>query len=132
MTAFAGLGHRLRVTRIALGLTEQEAAEAFGVALATYRKYENRGLPERASGLNVMAFARKYRVSMDWLFDGDPSNVKRHVVKGKVAVLPVKGTAYRERLQNYYAAVLRAESCRRADMPPYPYLPLFEDPLDSA
>jgi hypothetical protein len=32
--------HRMRVTRIVLGLTEQEAADDYGVTLQTYRKYE--------------------------------------------------------------------------------------------
>jgi transcriptional regulator with XRE-family HTH domain len=92
-------GHRLRVTRLALGISEQEAAEAFGRSLATYRRYERRGLPERASGLNVIRFGRKYHVSMYWLLDGDPSNVKRHLTKGRLAILPVKGAAYRERMK---------------------------------
>jgi transcriptional regulator with XRE-family HTH domain len=37
------VGHRLRVTRLALGLTDQEAATAHGVTVGTYRKWEAGG-----------------------------------------------------------------------------------------
>ena len=36
-------GHRLRVTRLALGITEAEAAKAAGRSVATWRKYEATG-----------------------------------------------------------------------------------------
>jgi transcriptional regulator with XRE-family HTH domain len=72
-------GHRLRVTRLALGISEQGAAEAFGLSLATYRKYELLGIPKRASTSKLLKFARKYDLSLDWLLDGDTSGVRRHL-----------------------------------------------------
>jgi transcriptional regulator with XRE-family HTH domain len=37
------IGRRFRVARLVLGLTEQEAADAYGVTLRTYRKWEAGG-----------------------------------------------------------------------------------------
>jgi hypothetical protein len=49
------------------------------------------------SAASTMRFARKYDVNLYWLFDGDTSGVRRHLTKGKLAILPAKGAAYRER-----------------------------------
>ncbi len=40
-------GARMRILRLALGLTEAQAAEAYGISLATYRRYED-GAPMRS------------------------------------------------------------------------------------
>jgi DNA-binding XRE family transcriptional regulator len=39
-TFYMALGERLRLTRKTLGISEQEAAEAAGVSVRTYRKWE--------------------------------------------------------------------------------------------
>jgi transcriptional regulator with XRE-family HTH domain len=44
-------GHRLRVTRIAFGISEQEVADILGVSLPTYRKYE-RGDSNEVGGVH--------------------------------------------------------------------------------
>jgi transcriptional regulator with XRE-family HTH domain len=88
--------HRLRVTRIVLGVTEKEAAAAHGVTLTTYRKWEN-GKPPR-SGKPYLAFSAKYDVNLDWLIAGETADIGSHLSKGapgKVALLPVKGPLYR-------------------------------------
>jgi transcriptional regulator with XRE-family HTH domain len=87
-------GHRLRVTRIALGITEQAAADAHGVTLATYRKYEA-GYPQRpklAGGF--VGFANAFDVSIDWLCSGETAYIGAHLAKrnpGIVAILPARG-----------------------------------------
>jgi hypothetical protein len=43
---YRAAGHRLRVTRLTLGITESEAPAAHGVTLRTYRKWEA-GHPQR-------------------------------------------------------------------------------------
>jgi hypothetical protein len=48
------------------------------------------------SAAPAMRFARKYDVSLYWLFDGDASGTGRHFRNDKVAILPAKGAAYRE------------------------------------
>jgi transcriptional regulator with XRE-family HTH domain len=82
-------GHRLRVTRIALEISEQEAAKAFGVTLRTYRKYEAGG-HQRGNGASD--FAEAYDVSLDWLCHGEGDGLSAHLRKNvgrKVAILPL-------------------------------------------
>ncbi len=83
-------GHRMRVTRIALGLSEKEAADAWCVTLPTYRRYEA-GARQR-SAYGCVEFAEKFDVSVDWLMGGDPDQLDLHLTKnapGNVALLPV-------------------------------------------
>jgi hypothetical protein len=88
---WATIGRRLRTTRIALEISEQEAADGFGVSLMTYRGYEA-GRTQRGAGF--ASFARRYEVSIDWLMDGQAAGIGRHLAedaKGKVAILPALG-----------------------------------------
>jgi transcriptional regulator with XRE-family HTH domain len=90
-------GHRLRITRIALGLTEKEAADAHAVSLRTYRKWENGG---RQRGSAFLRFAEKFDVTLDWLVGGETARVGSHIsnhAKGKFPILPAKGLKYRRR-----------------------------------
>jgi transcriptional regulator with XRE-family HTH domain len=83
-------GHRMRVTRIALGLSEKEAAEAWCVTLPTYRRYEAGALQRSVGG--CLNFAEKFDVSIDWLMAGDPDQLDLHLTKnttGNVALLPM-------------------------------------------
>jgi transcriptional regulator with XRE-family HTH domain len=84
-----GYGHRLRVTRLALGLTEQQAAEAYQVTLRTYRRYED-GQPQ-GSGSGWLRFAEKYDVRLSWLGGQGSLEIGRHLqfTKSKVAILPI-------------------------------------------
>jgi transcriptional regulator with XRE-family HTH domain len=91
-------GHRLRVARIVLDVTEQEAADVCGVTLRTYRGYE-RGSKQK-SIRPLKNFARHYGVSLGWLFDGEGILNSEHVGRkatGKVAILPVIGPNFRRR-----------------------------------
>jgi len=83
-------GHRLRVTRLALGITEREAAAASGVTVRTYRRWEAGGYPR---GTGLRDFAARYDVSMDWLLFGGAATIRPHLAKragGKLAILPVR------------------------------------------
>jgi transcriptional regulator with XRE-family HTH domain len=91
-----GFGHRLRVTRIALGLTEEQAAAAGGRSVDTWRKYEATGKGRCTAAL--LQFCRQYDVSLDWLVCGDTARVGGHLAKqaqGTIVVLPIKGPSYR-------------------------------------
>ena len=90
-------GHRLRVTRIALGITEAQAATAAGRSVDTWRKYEATGKGHCTQA--VCRFASHYDVSLDWIFCGDPRG-RAHRMEGKVAILPVKGPWYRLAVQS--------------------------------
>jgi transcriptional regulator with XRE-family HTH domain len=76
-------GHRLRVIRAALGLTEREAAAAHGVTLRTYRRWEAGARPRHVG----VAFAERYDVSLDWLVLGKGERLGRHLTRGRVAIL---------------------------------------------
>lgn len=89
--------HRLRVTRLALGISEREAADAYGVSLSTYRKYEAGGSQR---GMKILGFSRKYAVSLNWLVGGDASEIGPHLsdrAPGKVAILPLLLTRHQRR-----------------------------------
>jgi transcriptional regulator with XRE-family HTH domain len=81
-------GLRLKVARLALGISDVEAAAACGVSLKTYSGYE-RGLPQRWS--ITLKFAREFNVSIDWLVLGNAANIGIHLAErsaGPVAILP--------------------------------------------
>lgn len=52
-----------------LNISEQEAADAHGVKLRTYRRYELGGR-QTNDPRGVMAFCKAYGVSADWLVLG--------------------------------------------------------------
>jgi transcriptional regulator with XRE-family HTH domain len=84
------VARRMRIARLALGITEQEAAAAWRVTLRTYRKWEA-GSPPRSGTWNFCCFAEKFNVSLDWLIAGDTSRLGRHLTQGKIAILPSAG-----------------------------------------
>ena len=90
-------GRRLRVTRIALGITEAQAAKVAGRSVDTWRKYEATGKGHCTKA--VVRFAGHYDVSLDWIVCGDPRGLPQST-KGKVAILPVKGPWYRLAMQS--------------------------------
>jgi transcriptional regulator with XRE-family HTH domain len=73
-----GYGHRLRIARLTLGVTEREAASALGITLRTYRKWEARRWPPVQAG-PVLAFAETYDVNLDWLISGKGFGLKPHL-----------------------------------------------------
>jgi transcriptional regulator with XRE-family HTH domain len=97
-------GHRPRVTRICLGISEADAAKAFGVTLRTYRKYEA-GNPQRGA-FPLVNFAEAYDVSLDWLIEGEGHGLRTHLKKNsgrKVAILPVISPQRRAWLGNTFS-----------------------------
>jgi transcriptional regulator with XRE-family HTH domain len=62
---------RLRQARIALGLTEEEAAAAAGRTVETWRYYETIGRGRITEA--IVRFAGRYDLNLDWLFCGDGS-----------------------------------------------------------
>jgi transcriptional regulator with XRE-family HTH domain len=90
-------GHRLHITRLTLGITEQEAADAHGISLRTYRKWEAGG-PQRGGTYAMVRFVKKYDVSLSWLLDGEADHIGNHLAKGakgKIAILPAEGPGRR-------------------------------------
>lgn len=93
-------GHRLRITRLTLGITEMQASTAHGVTVRTYRRWEA-GCPQRSSHAATLKFSKVYDVSLDWLINGEGFNLGSHLaVKpgGKLAILPITSAARQRRL----------------------------------
>jgi ribosome-binding protein aMBF1 (putative translation factor) len=59
------VGERLRFARAQLGISEEEAAYAFGVTVRTYRRYEAAKLGSWINGL--ADFTDTFGVSPNWL-----------------------------------------------------------------
>ncbi len=57
-----GFGRRFHATRQALGITEQQAADAYGVSLKSYRRLES-GANQRGRHYNLVRFAQKFHLS---------------------------------------------------------------------
>lgn len=92
-------GRRLRLARIALDVTEQEAATAVGRTAKTWRKYERTG--EGYCTMPLVRFVQRYRVSPEWLLTGDGHDLKPHLThqaRGKLAILPICGAEGRRRV----------------------------------
>lgn len=88
--SWRGYGHRLRIARLTLGVTEGEAAAALGITLRTYRKWEARRWPPVSAG-PVLAFAEIYNVNIDWLICGEGFGLGPHLTTrtaGKLAIFP--------------------------------------------
>jgi phage repressor protein C with HTH and peptisase S24 domain len=87
------IGARLAKARRAAGYdTATAAAEALGVKYPTYAAHENgsRGVPR-----NMDRYARFFRVSLDWLLNGQGqgprTNAAREPVTGAARTVPVSG-----------------------------------------
>jgi transcriptional regulator with XRE-family HTH domain len=119
-----GYGHRLRLARLTLGVTEGEVAAALGITLRTYRRWEARVWPHVQAG-PILAFAQMYGVSVDWLVTGDPGGLGSHLSKrtaGKVVLFCPRGKAWSgpfspQALQTLAAVDATSAGCVKAPLP---------------
>jgi DNA-binding XRE family transcriptional regulator len=63
---YRAYARRLRFVRHRLGITEQSAADAFGVTVRTYQSYEA-GKPPRDGSLGYLDFAHAFGLDFAWL-----------------------------------------------------------------
>lgn len=118
-----GFGRRLRLARLALGLTEHQAAAAAAVTLQTFRRWEGRrsGLTLRWGA--VVAFATALDVSLDWLLTGDPGGLGSHLLKrtaGKVVLFCPRGKAWSGPFSPQTLRTLEAADARNGRDDPRP------------
>jgi DNA-binding XRE family transcriptional regulator len=83
------ISHRLRVARIALGLSEREAADKAGISITQYRACEA-GAHELAPAKHI---ADTLGICWHWCLSGNGAKIKPHLTNttGKVAILPMPG-----------------------------------------
>ena len=96
------VGHRMRVTRIALGISENEAATAHDVTVNTYRRYEA-GVKQRASN-GWLQFCERFDISLDYYLHGGTHNMGQHLSinrGGKVSILPAITPHERQQLAKF-------------------------------
>jgi transcriptional regulator with XRE-family HTH domain len=103
-------GRRLVVTRLALGITEQEAADAFRITLRTYRRWENGGC-HRDNHEGILCFIDKYDVSLDWLLGGKAVCVGDHLNEAHQR----QGRHFGRSLRRPIVLRLKSKRCRRPD-----------------
>ena len=95
--SYRAIGHRMRVARLTLGLTEQDVARVVGITLRTYRKYEAGQRPRSIRAL--VAFSQKYDASLDWLILGEGACIGAHLARrsnSTIAILPVSRPRWRK------------------------------------
>lgn len=67
------VARRLRMTRLALGLTQAEIAERTGLGRTQYNQFET---GKRILTLTAaLSLSEKFAVSLDWLYRGDASSL---------------------------------------------------------
>jgi transcriptional regulator with XRE-family HTH domain len=67
---YRGFARRLRETRIALGLSEEQAAYQAGRSVVTWRKYEAEGRGNITRALLSLAQHHKGIINWDWMYGG--------------------------------------------------------------
>lgn len=71
MHTFPNLGAKLKESRVRCGLTRKQIAESLGISISVLGLYES---GERVPSLPVLIkLANKYKVSLDYLTDNQPS-----------------------------------------------------------
>ena len=69
---YRDFGERLRAIRLALGITEAEAAAAWLITLRTYRRREA-GVSRFCDHGGLWSFSQTYDIDLDWLAGGKGS-----------------------------------------------------------
>lgn len=70
----AAVGERLRLTREALGLAQNEFANRAGLEANTYNQYERgKNMPNLDA---AHALCDTHNLTLDWVYRGDPSNLR--------------------------------------------------------
>jgi transcriptional regulator with XRE-family HTH domain len=87
---YRALSERLRLTRKWLGISEQEAADAAGATVKTYRKWESGATYPRCGLLEN--FCDELEVSFSWLASGEGEFLfERHYLEDLVKWVSDKG-----------------------------------------
>ena len=73
------IGNRLKVARLALGLSQKEVCEAIGVKVPAWSHWENgRRIPDPMAMKNLYLL---HGVTMEWIYAGDPKRLPFEVYR---------------------------------------------------
>ncbi|MBC7906902.1 MAG: helix-turn-helix transcriptional regulator [Rhodospirillaceae bacterium] len=78
------IGARLRLTRKALGLSQDDLADSINVGRTTYTMWE--GGQRLADVLAISRMADRYGVSLDWVYRGNMAGLP-HVIARRIEEL---------------------------------------------
>lgn len=88
----AAIGRRLRLTRQALGLSQTEFAARAGIAKNALSQYESG--KQRPSIDNAIALAETHRITLDWIYLGDNSNLRYELVEAMKKMSSLRQAAH--------------------------------------
>ena len=71
--AVVAIGDRLRITRQVTGMQQNEFCSRASIAANTYNQYEQG--KRRPSIDHANALCDAYRITLDWIYRGDPSGL---------------------------------------------------------
>jgi len=73
------IAHRLKATRLALGLNQVEFCKRAGIPTNTYNQYEKaKGRPSLDMALALCA---AYKITLDWIYRGDASGLPHGIAR---------------------------------------------------
>lgn len=82
------VGRRLRVTRLALGMQQNEFAKRADIAANTYSMYES---GDRLLTVeSALALCSAHSLTMDWLFRGIPGDLPHKLGNAVIALMDVQ------------------------------------------
>lgn len=87
----SAVGARLEVSRQAYGRDQQTFAKKAGIKTSTYNQYERAvNLPALDA---AMALKDTYRLSLDWIYDGDPSALSHNLHEAILSAIKLRAEA---------------------------------------
>jgi transcriptional regulator with XRE-family HTH domain len=89
-TALPEIAQRLTLARQATGLAQGEYAARAGVAFNTYNQYEN--AKKRPSIENAILLCQTHKLTLDWIYRGDPSSLPYALADAIKALRAARGS----------------------------------------
>jgi transcriptional regulator with XRE-family HTH domain len=83
------IGQRLLHTRQALGIGQTAFAERAKISSTAYNQYENG--KKRPSIENAVALCEAFDLTLDWIYRGDPSNLRYELANSIKALREARG-----------------------------------------
>jgi transcriptional regulator with XRE-family HTH domain len=77
--SFEAIAKRLEATRKAIGLSQKDFARRAGIADNTYNQYERAVSQPKIE--NAYALCDTYGLTLDWIYNGDPSGLPQRLFR---------------------------------------------------
>lgn len=87
-TSLRAIGHRLLLTRQAVGLAQTDFCARAKIKPNTYNQYERGRF--RPTIDNAIALCETYKLTLDWIYRGDPSGLRYELAEAIGALKQVR------------------------------------------